>query len=166
MTIETELAACRAAFAAYEVAHGAPATWAHGVHHDIAVEPLTERIEKRLRYIRVNKPPQEQAVRFANLRPIETAVVPRAVVVAHAKADAARDKYDAARDKYEAAWDKADAAWAEADAARDKYGAAWNKYFAARAKAAAERNRVRHARICPIPETCTWDGKTFLGAVR
>ena len=137
-TIEAELAACRAAFEAFEAAHGAPATWAHGVHHAIAFEPLTEGIEERIRYIRVSKPLQEQAVRFANLRPIDVAVVPRAKAAAR---------------------DKADAAWTKAEAALEKY-------IAARAKAAAAANRVPHARICPIPETCTWDGKTFLGAAR
>ena len=73
MTIKSELAACRAAFAAYEAEYGEPAKYAHGLHHELAFEEITEPIENRIAYILSDKPKKEQAVRFSQLRPVTAA---------------------------------------------------------------------------------------------
>ena len=126
MSIKSELAACRAAFAAYEAEHGEPARYAHGLHHELAFEEITEPIENRITYILDYKPRKEQARRFSQLRPVTAA-----------------------------AWAEYDKVTAPALAEYEKVtAAAWAEYEKVTAAA--------HPLACPIPDTCTWNGGSYL----
>ena len=176
-TIEAEAAACRAAFAARPRAR-----YAAHVHHEAAVEALTESVEERIAYILARKPADEQALRLHCLRPITV----RQWRHYDAAVRAARDPYDAAvraaRDAYDAAERPAHAAYdATIRAARDAYEAAVqparDAYDAAERPAQAAYDaavrpaqtaydatvRAAHAAICPVAE-CPWDGKTIFPA--
>ena len=148
MSIKSELAACRAAFAVYEAEHGEPARYAHGLHHELAFEEITEPIENRITYILSAKPKKEQARRFANLRPVT------------APAWAEYDKVTAP------AWAEYDKVTAPALAEYKKVtAAAWAEYEKVTAAAWAEYEKVTaaaHPLACPIPDTCTWNGRSYL----
>src|SRR3990167_387329 len=65
------------------------------VHHETIIEPLTEPIKNRIRFIKANKPDDEIETRLRLMRP------------ASAKASKARAAYDKATSKTRAAYDKA-----------------------------------------------------------
>ena len=137
MTIKSELAACRAAFAAYEAEHGEPAKYAHGLHHEIDFEEITEPIENRITYILIHKPKNEQAVRFSQLRPVASQALAEFRQVA-------------------------EAVWAEY---KKVTGSSWAEYRKVVAAALAEYDKVvaaAHPLACPIPDTCTWNGRSYL----
>ena len=63
-SISEEAADCRAAWAACpDAKHGAH------IHHEVAVETLTEPIERRIAYILAQKPEHERALRLRLMRP-------------------------------------------------------------------------------------------------
>ena len=67
-TIQAEAALCRAAWAAKPRAKAG----VH-IHHDMAIEALTEPIEVRIADILAGKPEHEQALRLRLMRPITVA---------------------------------------------------------------------------------------------
>jgi hypothetical protein len=147
------------------------------VHHDSQLLEWCYDYEERLDYIKNKKPENERELRIKLFQPIKGRL-PKFLLAAGAKydaakakfdaaragCDAARAKYDAAKAKFDAARAKFDAAWtkyiaagAKYDAARAKFDAAGAKYDAARAKCAAQVEAL-HKKECP---NCPWDGKTI-----
>ena len=127
-TIAEEAAACRAAFAARPRAR-----YAAHVHHEAAVEALTESVEERIAYILARKPADEQALRLHCLRPITVR------------------QWRAYRAAERPAWEAYTAAVA-----------AWETYEAAMAAWEIDEavERAAHDAICPVAE-CPWDGRTI-----
>ena len=98
-TLEIELAACRAAFAA---APDAKLAWC--CHHEVLVEPLTESPEARIEYILQNKQIEQQAVRLRNFRPVRIAL-PEAYDQAWKAEGQALEAYCRAAKAYDQAWE-------------------------------------------------------------
>ena len=132
MTIKTELAACRKAWAANPTAKLA---WC--CHHAILLERLTKPAENRIAYILSDKSKEEQAIRLHNFRPARVKL-PEAIEKACAEFDKACAEFDKARaewnkacaefdNKARAEWNKARAEWNKACAEFDKARAEWDK---------------------------------------
>ena len=107
--------------------------YAWHVHHETLIEPLTEPIKNRIRFIKANKPDDEIETRLRLMRP------------ASAKASKARAAYDKATSKTRAVYDKA----------KSK---ARTVYDTAASEAWAELERL-HKLECV--SDCPWDGKTI-----
>jgi len=87
-SIQQEAEDCRAAWAAMpDATHG----W--HIHHNEAIEPLSEPIANRIAYILSDKPEAEQALRLRLMRPARA----EALKVYDAARAEARKVYDAAR---------------------------------------------------------------------
>ena len=107
------------------------------VHHDTLLEPLTEPMEARARYIRTNKPPHEIETRLRLMKPL----IGRLPEL-----------------------DKACAVWNKARAERDKACVEWTKARVEWTKACAQPSVLAlHAKECP---NCPWDGRTIFPEVR
>ena len=108
------------------------------VHHNRLIE-WCWNFEERVKYIKENKPLEEQEIRLRLFRLIPPDTLPANLQKAEAerdKADAERDKADAKRNKAYAEWEKAYAEWRKTDADLDSL----------------------HAELCP---NCPWDGETI-----
>ena len=132
------------------------------IHHDILLETLYGglTIEARIAEIIRNKPAEEHATRFRNLRPF-VGELPTAVaetLAACNEAAAACDEAWVARDKAWVAYDEALAACNEAQVAHNKAWADYNKSWAAYRKAAADHA----AEITDLMNT-QWPGNTWNG---
>ena len=62
------------------------------IHHDILLEPLTEPIENRIKFIKENKPKDEIKLRLKLLKPVKGKLP--------LERDEVRQKYDEVRQKY------------------------------------------------------------------
>ena len=135
-------------------------TWYWHVHHEILCEPLTGRLENRLRYIRTEKAkietPEQIALRLRLISPVVGAL-PAPFVKARAayrKAQAAYRKAQAASVKvwaaYINAWAASDKAWAAYDTARAASDTAW----------AASEPELEALHAIEHPD-CPWDGKSI-----
>jgi len=145
------------------------------LHHTTLIEPLTEPIENRIKYIRRNKPASEIETRLRLMRPASVkasearAVYDKAMSKARAVYDKATSKawavYYKAKSKAWAVYDKAayDKAESGALAVSDKaMSEAWAVYDKAMSEARADLERL-HKLEC-VPD-CPWDGWTiFPGA--
>ena len=126
------------------------------VHHDDLVEPLWGPIEKRIDYIKKNKPASEQKLRLRLLKPVR-GQLPIAVVEAweaHLQARAAYDQARATYDQAGEAYGQAGEAYGQAEAAYDQAGAAYYQVLAGH----TDEINALHAQECP---DCPWDGKTI-----
>ena len=120
--IQSELAACRAAWAQFFTDNGLQPTairftddtpiWAWCLHHRQLIESLEEPVENRIAYILSSKSLGEQSCRFLNLRPMSlTSIKVR---------NAAQAEYGKVCDPAQAEYDKVcDPAWAEYGKVRD-----------------------------------------------
>jgi hypothetical protein len=114
------------------------------IHHDILLEPLTEPIENRIQFIKVNKPKNEVETRLRLMKPVR-GKLPKL-------------------DKACAEWGKACAEWGKARAEWDKACAEWDKARAEWDKACADPKVLAlHAKECP---DCPWDGRTIFPEAR
>jgi len=147
------------------------------IHHDILLEPLTEPIENRIKFIKENKPKDEIKLRLKLLKPVkgklplERDEVRQKYDEARQKCDEVRQKYDEVRQKYDEArqkcdeaWQKCDEAWQKYDEARQKYNEArqkcneaWQKYDEVRQKYKSQIE-VLHKKECP---NCPWTGSSI-----
>jgi hypothetical protein len=152
-SIAKEAAACRAAWAAMP---GAKAG-VH-IHHEIAVEALTEPIENRIAYILREKPKKEQALRLRLMRPVEApALAEYQRVTAPALAEYQRVTAPALAEYQRVT------APALAEYLRVK-ASAWAEYLRVEAPALAEYERVEaaaHLAICV--SDCPFYGRTIFG---
>ena len=74
--------------------------WYFHIHHDILVEPLTEPIKNRIKFIKENKPKDEIKLRLKLMKPVK-GKLPKEFIEAEQKYFEARQKFDEARQKYE-----------------------------------------------------------------
>jgi len=144
------------------------------IHHDILVEPLTEPLKNRIRYIKENKPENEIELRLKLLKPVK-GKLPKRVI----KAEEAWNKAEEAYDKAEEAWNKAGEAYikvweayykageayCKAREAWNKAGEAWNKAGEAYYKAGEAYYKTLtmksvlalHKKECG----CNWNGESI-----
>ena len=131
------------------------------IHHDKLVE-WSDDINKRVEYIKKDKPASEQEIRLGLMKKVK-GVLPAEFVRAYkardkawvkvwvkadkagAKADKARDKADKAWDKACKARDKADKVWVKAYKAGAKADKAWTAYMKACDKADKARDKADKA---------------------
>ena len=133
------------------------------IHHDVLLEPLTQPLKNRIKFIKENKPKNEIELRLKLLKPVR-GKLPDEVVKArkvYVKAQEAYYKAQEASDKVRKAHDKA---WETYDKARKAYDKAWETYDKAREdydktlkKYSKEINEL-HEKECP---NCPWNGKTI-----
>jgi hypothetical protein len=109
------------------------------IHHEVILEPLTEPIENRVRFIRERKAAHEVETRLRAMRPVK-GPLPMEVQ----QAGAAWQQAYAAWRQAGAAWQQAGAAWQQAYAAWQQAYAAWQQAYAAYQQAdAAWRQALR-----------------------
>ena len=87
--------------------------WYFHIHHDILVEPLTEPIKNRIKFIKENKPKDEIKLRLKLMKPVK-GKLPKEFIEA-------RQKYDEERQKLNEMWQKY-------DEERQKLNEVWQKY--------------------------------------
>ena len=109
------------------------------IHHDILLEPLTEPIKNRIKYIKENKLKNEIELRLKLLKPVK-GKLPKEFIEAEQKYDEAVQKYDEARQKCDEAIQKC-------DETRGKCDEMWNKY--------KPQIESLHKKECP---DCPWTG--------
>ena len=121
--------------------------WYWHIHHDVLLEPLTEPLRNRIKFIKENKPKDEIELRLKLLKPVK-GKLPDEVV----KARKACDK----------AWKVCDKAWEVCDKAWEAYVKAWEAYVKARKaydntfkKYSKEINEL-HEKECP---NCPWSSE-------
>ena len=124
--------------------------WYFHIHHDILVEPLTEPIKNRIKFIKENKPKNEIKLRLKLMKPVK-GELPKEFIEAGQKYVKAEQKYDEARQKYVEAG--------------QKYFEVELKYFEARQKFDEARQKYEpqiialHKKECP---NCPWkNGSIF-----
>ena len=105
------------------------------IHHDVLLEPLTEPITNRIKFIKENKPKSEIPLRLKLLKPVK-GKLPEELVKVREACDKAWEAYDKAREAY--------------DKARKAYEKALLKYK-------KEINKL-HEIECP---DCPWNGETI-----
>ena len=113
------------------------------VHHNKLLE-FMEIAQERIDYIKKNKPSKEIAIRIKLMTPVR-GKLPKKLVAARVKLDAAQAKRDAVWGKKVAAQRKVDAAWAKLDAV-------WGD------PDVVEYIKKLHEQECP---NCSWDGETI-----
>ena len=109
--------------------------WYWHVHHNIFAEPLTEPIEKRIAFIKANKPKEEVETRLRLLKPIK-ALLPADVVKTW-------EAYDKAREAGDKAWEAYVKTW-------EAYNKTLNDH--------KDEIDALHREECP---NCPWDGETI-----
>ena len=119
------------------------------VHHDILLEPLTESIENRIRFIKRNKLKKEQSLRLRLLKVVK-GKLPAPVIKAGKDCNKACEDWIKARQDR----DKAREDWNKACQDLDK---AWQNYWKILKKYEKEIF-ILHEKECP---DCPWDGKTI-----
>ena len=131
--------------------------WYFHIHHDILVEPLTEPIKNRIKFIKENKPKDEIKLRLKLMKPVK-GKLPKEFIEAGQKYVEAGQKYVKAEQKYDEARQK----YVEAG---QKYFEVELKYFEARQKFDEARQKYEpqiialHKKECP---NCPWkNGSIF-----
>jgi len=132
-------------------------------HHDVLIEWVTD-FQKRVDFIKEQKPIKERTLRLKLFRMIPEHRLPKGLIKAREVYDKAREAYDKAWEAYFKAWeayDKAREAYDKAreacDKAREACDKAWEAYDKALETSKAEISKL-HDELCP---NCTWNGKTI-----
>jgi hypothetical protein len=137
--------------------------WVIHYHHRVMMEPTTESLEARRKFIRERKEPAEVPTRLRLMRYLtepEVAMLPPPV-------RAAGEIYGRACAYSDHAWAEVGRAWKRADLGRalaefggalTEEGRARDGYLGALRKHAAEME-VWHRQVCR--RDCPWDGKTL-----
>ena len=73
--------------------------WYFHIHHDILVEPLTEPIKNRIKFIKENKPKDEIKLRLKLMKPVK-GKLPKKFIEARQKYDEERQKLNEVCQKY------------------------------------------------------------------
>ena len=89
------------------------------IHHDILLEPLTEPLKNRIRFIKEEKPKDEIELRLKLIKPVK-GDLPKNLVEARQKLNEAGQKYIKARQKLNEAWQKYIEAGQKYDKVRQK----------------------------------------------
>jgi len=117
-------------------------------HHDVLAEYCYD-YDKRVKFIKENKPANEIEERLRLFQPIK-GKLPSALIKAGEACHKAVEAYDKAKEAY----DKAKEAY---DKAADAYDKAWDAYGKALKDNKAVIEKL-HAEECP---NCSWDGETL-----
>jgi len=125
-------------------------------HHDILWEYVYD-YDKRVRFIKEDKPPEERELRLKLFQLIPEDRIP-------GKNTPAWEAYDKASEAYGKAWEACDKACEAFD--REAFNKAWkafdreafDKAWEAYGKAYGKELEALHTEICP---DCTWDGHTI-----
>jgi hypothetical protein len=112
------------------------------VHHGILIEPLTEPIEVRQRYIREHKPKHEQELRLRLLTKVKGELP--------AEATKAVEAFDKARIAYNVAWAEVTKATTAYTKARDALALVGQNH--------KEEIEKLHRQECP---DCPWNGRSI-----
>jgi hypothetical protein len=144
--------------------------FAFHLHHEKLAEWCAD-YDGRVKYIKSDKPKDEQPLRLKLFRLIPTEQLPAEWRKAYAewqKAYAEWQKAGAEWQKADAEWQKADAEWQKAGAEWQKAGAEWQKADAEWQKADAEWQKagaelspffeILHKKLC---KKCPWNGTTI-----
>src|SRR3990167_9412218 len=107
------------------------------VHHNRLMEPLTEPISVRRKYIRENKPKEEVPLRLKLLKEVK-GKLPREFLKTW-------EAYEKAWEAYEKAWEAYDKAEKASDKAVEAYGKACRKHY--------KEIQALHKKEC---KNCTW----------
>ena len=126
------------------------------VHHNVLIEPLTEPIENRIKYIKKFKPKNEIELRLKLLKVVK-GELPKEFVEAWQKYYETWQKYVEVWQKYDKAKQKYDEIWQEYDEARQKHNEAWHEYIKV-CKKYESQILALHEKECP---NCPWNGKTI-----
>ena len=127
------------------------------IYHNILVEPLTEPLKRRIKYIRLHKPKEEIEMRLRLLKLVRGELPAEVIEAGEACLEAGKAWSEAEKAWYEAekAWSEAEKAWYEAEKAWYEAGAAWFEVL--------EKNKEAidklHREECP---DCPWDGNSIL----
>src|SRR3990167_2808764 len=97
------------------------------VHHNRLMEPLTEPISVRRKYIMENKPKEEVPLRLKLLKEVK-GKLPREFLRTWEACDKAREDYDKAGEDYDKAEKASVKAWEAYDKAWEAYDKAWEAY--------------------------------------
>ena len=111
--------------------------WVWHCHHDVLLEPLTEPLKNRIKFIKENKPKDEIKLRLKLLKPVR-GKLPEEFIEACQKYVEARQKYDEVEQKYNEEYDEA----------RQKYDEMWQEY--------GLQIEALHKKECP---DCSWNSK-------
>ena len=111
-------------------------------HHDVLIEWVTD-FQKRVDFIKEQKPIKERTLRLKLFRMIPEHRLPKGLIKAREVYDKAREAYDKAREACDKAW--------------EAYFKAWEAYDKALETSKAEISKL-HDELCP---NCTWNGKTI-----
>ena len=108
--------------------------WFWHIHHRILLEPLTEPIENRIKYIKEEKPKDEVELRLKLMKPVK-GKLPKEFIEAWQRFIEAGQRFDEARQKY--------------DEAGQRYDEAIKKHL--------PQLEALHKKECG----CGWNGKTI-----
>ena len=103
------------------------------IHHDVLLEPLTEPLKNRIKYIKENKPKDEIELRLKLMKPVK-GELPLEFVEAwqkykEMKWDSTWERYDNGWFQNDKAWESCDKEWLEYMWAKQKYNKMWQKYL-------------------------------------
>jgi len=119
------------------------------VHHNVLIEPLTEPIENRIKYIKKFKPKNEIELRLKLLKVVK-GELPKEFVETWQKYYEIWEKYVKARQKYYEKWEE----YAEI---KQKCNEVWEEYYEV-CKKYESQILALHEKECP---NCSWNGKTI-----
>ena len=124
------------------------------IHHDVLLEPLTQPLKNRIKFIKENKPKDEIELRLKLLKPVKGKLpdeVIKAWEISNKVWEAYYKTWEASDKSWEAsvkAWEVYAKAWETRDEARRAYDKILKKY-------SKEINEL-HEKECP---NCPWDSK-------
>jgi ABC-type transporter lipoprotein component MlaA len=125
------------------------------IHHDVLLEPLTEPLKNRIKYIKETKPKDEIELRLKLLKPVK-GKLPDEVIKAGEAYVKVREAYVKAREAYDKAREAYDKAWEAYGKVREAYGKVCEAYLKTLKKHSKEINEL-HKKECG----CGWNGKTI-----
>ena len=134
------------------------------IYHNILVEPLTEPLKRRIKYIRLHKPKEEIEMRLRLLKLVKGDLPTEIIEADEACLEADKvwlEAYKACREAGEA-WREAGEAWREIYKACLEADKTWREAYKACLEA-GEKNKdlieTLHREECP---DCPWNGNSIL----
>ena len=119
------------------------------IHHDVLLEPLTQPLKNRIKFIKENKPKDEIELRLKLLKPVR-GKLPDEVVKAWEIYDEAGETSGKVWEAYYKPREAYDKTW-------EVYYKAWEVYDKTLKKYSKEID-ILHKKECP---NCPWNGKTI-----
>ena len=133
------------------------------IHHDILLEPLTQPLKNRIKYIKENKPKNEIELRLKLLKPVK-GKLPDEVIKAGEAYYKAQETSGKVWEAYYKTWEASDKSWeasvkawevyVKARETRDEAGRAYTKIL----KKYSKEINILHKKECP---NCPWQNGTI-----